>query len=94
MSALDNIDWLGSIIVFVLIWWVILFMVLPHGATSYHEAGEETELGNAPSAPIEPRLKRKAIITTIITFFVWAAYLGLVETGIVGLDMFHYMGRK
>lgn len=92
MSALENIDWLGSIIIFVLIWWVILFMVLPHGATSYHEAGEETEAGNAPSAPMAPRLKRKALITTAITFVVWAIYLGLVETGVVQFDMFHRMG--
>ncbi|MGD8327263.1 MAG: DUF1467 family protein [Sphingomonadales bacterium] len=92
MSALENIDWLGSIIIFVLIWWVVLFMVLPHGATSYHEAGEETEAGNAPSAPMAPRLKRKVLITTVVTFVVWAAYIGLVETGVVQFDMFHHMG--
>lgn len=89
MSVFDNIDWLGSIVVFILIWWLMLFMVLPWGATSYHEAGEETEAGNNPSAPIAPRLKRKAWITTALAVVVWLLYLGLVETGLVAFDMFH-----
>lgn len=88
MSGFENVDWLGSIIVFVLIWWVILFMVLPWGATSYYEAGEDTEQGNAQSAPIAPRLKKKAVVTTVLAVILWSLYIGLVETGIVTLNMF------
>ncbi|MFZ5608913.1 MAG: DUF1467 family protein [Pseudomonadota bacterium] len=80
-----NIDWLGALVVLVLIWWVVLFMVLPWGAASYHERGEEVAPGHAPSAPLAPRLKKKALVTTAIALVLWLAYVGLFETGFIHL---------
>jgi len=84
-------DWLGAIVAFVLIWWVALFCVLPWGATSYHEAGEDAEAGNAPSAPLRPRIGRKMWITTGLAIIGWLIYFAVVQAGWVDFDMFHQM---
>ena len=68
----------GSIVaIFFVVWWVVLFAVLPWGVRSQHEKGEML-LGTDPGAPANPRLLRKAIITTlvamIVTFFIWLMF--------------------
>ena len=60
-------DIITAIIVFLLIWWTLLFAVLPFG----NAPDENVQVGNATSAPANPRLKRKFIITTILSFVVW-----------------------
>ncbi|MBI1327141.1 MAG: DUF1467 family protein, partial [Alphaproteobacteria bacterium] len=36
--------------------------------------------GNAPSAPAKARIKKKFIITTIISVFLWLAIWGLTQS--------------
>jgi len=43
-------------------WWLILFMVLPIGVRVPHTP----EKGHAASAPVNPRLRRKLLITSVI----------------------------
>lgn len=68
----------GSIVaIFFVVWWIVLFAVLPWGVRSQHEEGEML-LGTDPGAPTNPRLVQKAIITTIVamivTFFIWLLF--------------------
>jgi predicted secreted protein len=56
--------WFTGIMVFVVMWFLILFMVLPWGAHSPHEAGQSSEPGHMPSAPSNPRIGLKFLITT------------------------------
>lgn len=79
---------IGSIIaIYFVVWWIVLFAVLPWGMRSQEEEGEVV-LGTERSAPANPRLVRKAIITSvvaaIVTFFIWGlfGYLGLGVTDI------------
>ncbi len=60
----------GSIVTFVMIWWVVLFTVLPWGIQSQLET-DDVEPGSEPGAPTAPRLSRKLLITTGITFVLW-----------------------
>ncbi len=67
-------------ITFLVIWWLILFMVLPFGAAP----PDEVRKGHASSAPAKPRLLLKLLITTILaigaTFAVqWFLQSGLIE---------------
>jgi predicted secreted protein len=52
-----------AFLVFAVGWWLVLFMVLPFGA----QPPEKPGLGHAASAPANPRLKRKMLITTGIS---------------------------
>ena len=61
----------GSIVVFVVIWWVIFFMTLPFGVRGQWEDGRVAE-GTDAGAPQVHGLGRKALITTAITAVLWA----------------------
>ena len=56
---------LEIIVIFVVIWWLVLFMVLPFGI----QKDDEIVGGNDPGAPKNPMLKKKIILTSIISFF-------------------------
>jgi predicted secreted protein len=66
--------WLSGIIVFVIIWWLVLFMVLPFGVRTPEEANMKLEPGHAPSAPISPRIGLKFALTTAVTVVLWGVY--------------------
>lgn len=57
----------GTMIFFV-IWWVVLFMVLPFGV----HMEKDPQKGLATSAPQNPNLKKKFLITTLLTLIVWS----------------------
>jgi predicted secreted protein len=74
---------IGSLVaIYFVVWWIVLFAVLPFGVRTQEEEGEVT-LGTTHSAPARPLLVRKAIATTIIAavvvgaFWFAVAYLGL-----------------
>ncbi len=69
---------IGSIIaIFFVVWWIVLFAVLPWGVRTQEEEGEVI-LGTTPSAPAHPHLIRKALVTTlvaaIVTFLIWVLF--------------------
>jgi predicted secreted protein len=55
-----------ALAIYVTIWWIVLFAVLPFGVRSADEAGEELPEGSDPGAPVAPQLARKAAVTTVI----------------------------
>ena len=57
----------SGIMVFFVIWWVVLFMVLPFGI----DIEENPKRGFATSAPKNPKLRKKFLITTALTTFIW-----------------------
>jgi predicted secreted protein len=74
-----------SIAIYFIIWWVVLFAVLPWGVTSQHEGGEITP-GSDPVAPTIPRLKRKLVWTTIIAALVFALWHVVYTYRLITLD--------
>ena len=56
-----------GIMLFAIIWWLVLFTVLPFGVRTAEEAEVELEPGQATSAPVRPRLLLKMVVTTAIT---------------------------
>jgi predicted secreted protein len=61
-----------ALAIFFLIWWVVLFAVLPWGIRSQHEGGEIAP-GTDPGAPAVPRLGRKLMWTTLVSALIFAA---------------------
>jgi predicted secreted protein len=76
----------SAIAIYFIIWWAVLFAVLPWGIRSAHEAGEPVEPGNEPGAPVNPNLGRKALITTIIASIVFALVYGIITQNWLTLD--------
>tara|TARA_Y100000991_G_C21940358_1_gene335012 strand:- start:521 stop:733 length:213 start_codon:yes stop_codon:yes gene_type:complete len=55
---------LTFLVIFVILWWLILFLILPIGVKKQ----ESVKFGNDPGAPNNPMLKKKFLVTTIISF--------------------------
>lgn len=56
----------GSL-VFIVVWWVVLFMVLPFG----YRKDTNPEIGLEPGAPQNPQIAKKFLVTTLITMIIW-----------------------
>ena len=70
--------------VYMIIWWTVLFTILPLGVRSHHEEGIEVPGGGDPASPVNPKLGRKFFTTTWISAIclvvVWVAmHFGLVH---------------
>ena len=78
----------GSIIVYVCIWWIVFFSVLPVGIQSNKEVFREKIEGMDPGAPKNPRIGRKFLITTLITTIIFVVIYYLVEIDLLNLRKF------
>jgi predicted secreted protein len=72
------VPWPMAVAMFVTIWWILLFAVLPFGIQSQHETAEIIP-GSDPGAPVAPRLARKALWTTAISLLAFAALMWLIS---------------
>jgi predicted secreted protein len=68
------LDWFTSVAVYLTVWWVVLFAILPLGVVSHAEAGLDKGDGGDPGAPVDPKLKRKFITTTWVSALVYAPF--------------------
>jgi predicted secreted protein len=74
-----------AIAIFFLIWWIVLFAVLPWGVRSQAEGGEVAP-GTDPGAPAIPDLRRKLIWTTVVSAGVFAVCYVVYVERLVTLD--------
>ena len=78
----------GSIIVYVIIWWIIFFSVLPIGIQSNKEVFKEKIEGIDPGAPKNPKIAKKFFLTTLITSLIFAVIYYLVKVDLLNLREF------
>ena len=78
----------GSIIVYVMIWWIVFFSVLPIGIKSKKEVFKEKIGGMDPGAPKNPKIAKKFLITTLITTIIFAVIYYLVSIDLLNLREF------
>lgn len=69
----------GGIVLFVSIWFLTLFVVMPIGQKSQQDVGEVVP-GTPAGAPADTKWKRKLLITTLVTAALW----GVIATVILG----------
>lgn len=65
----------SGIAVYVVVWWVVLFAVLPWGV----RADDRPEPGMDRGAPRQPRILLKFLVTTAVAGLVW----GVIEAVIL-----------
>ncbi|ACG78197.1 conserved hypothetical protein [Phenylobacterium zucineum HLK1] len=74
-----------AIAIYLTIWWVVLFAVLPWGVQSHYEAGVDKGDGGDPAAPVDPKLKQKFLTTTWISAVVFAVIWLIIRFEVVKL---------
>ena len=74
-----------AIAIYFIIWWTVLFAVLPIGVRTQGEDGNVVP-GTPESAPTAPRLLRVVALTTIISALVFGALWALVRYNVIDLN--------
>ena len=74
-----------ALAIYFVLWWVVLFAVLPFGVRSQIEAGEEIS-GTDPGAPSVPRMARKLLWTTVISAVIFAVGLAAFRAGYLSIE--------
>lgn len=64
-----------GIVAYVIIWWLVLFAVLPWGVQRNQSPGAGEDHG----APVRPRMWLKAGVTTLVAFLFWGALFLAIE---------------
>ena len=70
-----------AVVLYVLIWWTVLFAVLPFGTKPVTDADPAT--GGWRGAPERPRIGRKVVVTTLISTVLFAITYGVIESGLI-----------
>lgn len=76
---------ISAFAIYFLIWWTVLFMVLPFGVRTARESGAEAVPGQASSAPAAPQLLRKAVWTSVISAILFGLFWANQHYHIIGL---------
>ncbi|NNE86738.1 MAG: DUF1467 family protein [Silicimonas sp.] len=85
----------SGIVLFAVIWFLVLFIVLPFRMETQGDVGEIVQGTHAGSPSSSFSMKRKAKITTIWAALAWVLIAGVVIYGDIGvrdIDLFNRMG--
>jgi predicted secreted protein len=72
-------NWVTGIAVYVVLWWIVLFAVLPWGV----RPAEDLPPGGDRGAPAQPRMGLKVLVTTIIAAALWGGVEFLVLSNLI-----------
>jgi predicted secreted protein len=81
-----------AIALYVVIWWIVLFAMLPIGVRTQYDDGEVSP-GTAESAPQRPQLLAKMLATTVIAGVVFAALYAIIVHRVITLDDIPFLPR-
>jgi predicted secreted protein len=71
-------SWATGVMVYIVLWWTVLFAVLPLGVRRVQNPGRGQERG----APERPQLLRKAIITSVVAAVLWVVFYVLHQADV------------
>jgi predicted secreted protein len=66
-----------GVAMYIMIWWIVLFAVLPFGTRPMADADAATGWRGAPE---KPRMWRKALITTLVAAVVWGLFYVIIRS--------------
>jgi predicted secreted protein len=75
----------SQIAIYFIVWWVVLFAVLPFGVRSQHEDGEGAP-GTDPGAPVMARMGWKLLWTTIISAVLFGIGMWAYQQGYLNIE--------
>ena len=82
----------SGLVLFAVVWFMVLFVVLPMNITTQGEA-QDVVRGTPKSAPMDPKLKRKVWIVTAATIPLWVVSCAIIISGWITLDDMSFFER-
>jgi predicted secreted protein len=82
-----------ALAIYFIVWWIVLFAMLPIGVRTSEEAGEKTPPGTAESAPHFPNLLPKLVATTVVASIIFAALYAIIVHKVITLDQIPFFPR-
>jgi predicted secreted protein len=73
--------WVTGPAVYFILWWLVLFMVLPFGVRRHEDDGQGYDAG----APVTPRIGLKMAITSVIALVLWLIVYYVERYGFISL---------
>lgn len=70
--------WFTAIVVYLLVWWVVLFAILPIGTQP--DVDGDPAAGGWRGAPVAAHLGRKVVATTLVSAVIWAGLYALISS--------------
>ena len=71
-------NWLTAGVLYVMVWWTVLFAVLPFGTRPVAEPDRLTGWRGAPERPL---ILRKLLATTVVAAVLWGAAMLVIRSG-------------
>jgi len=81
-----------AISLYIVIWWIVLFAVLPIGVRTQAEEGEVSP-GTVESAPHLPRLLPKILGTTVVASVVFLGIYLIIAHHLIKLDQIPFKSK-
>lgn len=78
-------NWVSMTALFFVVWWLVLFAILPIGLKTQDEEDDVT-LGTVSSAPRGPHVVRAMLWTTLVTAILIGLFYGLTKGLGYGFD--------
>lgn len=79
----------SALVLFAIIWFLTLFIVLPLRLKTQADVGKVAR-GTPASAPVNPQLKKRALIVTAITVVVWSILMVVILSGVITVEDFDW----
>jgi predicted secreted protein len=74
-------SWFVGIAMYIVIWWLAIFAVLPWGV----KPAQKGDLAHAAGAPANPRLWLKIGMTSIVAAVLWLITYAIIRFGLIDL---------
>ncbi len=81
-----------AVAIYFIIWWIVLFAMLPIGVRTQDEEGEVSP-GTTESAPRYPNLLPKMVATTLVSTIVFAGVYAIVVHHVIDTDEIPFLPR-
>ena len=83
----------SAIVLFAVIWFMVLFVVLPLRLKTQGDVGERLVGTHAGSPATGFSMKRKIRVTTLVALVIWAAIAGVIIWGGITVEDIDFLGR-
>ncbi|MGB2930859.1 MAG: DUF1467 family protein [Methyloceanibacter sp.] len=81
-----------ALAIYLVIWWIVLFAMLPIGVRTQAEEGDIAP-GTPESAPHRPRMLPKILATTVVSSVIFAVVYAIVVHHVITLDQIPFLPR-